>query len=67
MARGEVSSGSLLLQSSTPGRYVEAPLVAAAMPVTPMKWNSTRSSTIKGGNCPRKRDIVPCGAAVIGR
>ncbi len=29
VARGEVSSGSLLLQSSTPGRYVEAPLVAA--------------------------------------
>ena len=29
VAKGEVSSGSLLLQSSTPGRYVEAPLVAA--------------------------------------
>ena len=29
VSKGEVSSGSLLLQSSTPGRYVEAPLVAA--------------------------------------
>ena len=29
VGKGEVSSGSLLLQSSTPGRYVEAPLVAA--------------------------------------
>ena len=29
VAKSEVSSGSLLLQSSTPGRYVEAPLVAA--------------------------------------
>ena len=29
IGKGEVSSGSLLLQSSTPGRYVEAPLVAA--------------------------------------
>lgn len=27
--KNEVSSGALLLQSSTPGRYVEAPLVAA--------------------------------------
>jgi len=31
VARSEVSSGSLLLQSSTPGRYVEAPLVAAGV------------------------------------
>jgi Ca-activated chloride channel family protein len=29
VSKGEVSSGSLLLQSSQPGRYVEAPLVAA--------------------------------------
>jgi Ca-activated chloride channel homolog len=29
VTKGEVSSGSLLLQSSQPGRYVEAPLVAA--------------------------------------
>ena len=29
VSKGEVSSGSLLLQSATPGRYVEAPLVAA--------------------------------------
>lgn len=29
ISKAEVSSGSLLLQSSTPGRYVEAPLVAA--------------------------------------
>ncbi|HOZ28854.1 MAG TPA: marine proteobacterial sortase target protein [Hyphomonadaceae bacterium] len=29
VAKSEVSSGSLLLQSSVPGRYVEAPLVAA--------------------------------------
>ncbi len=29
VSKSEVSSGSLLLQSSTPGRYVEAPLVAA--------------------------------------
>lgn len=29
VSKAEVSSGSLLLQSSTPGRYVEAPLVAA--------------------------------------
>ena len=29
VSKNEVSSGSLLLQSSTPGRYVEAPLVAA--------------------------------------
>lgn len=29
VGKNEVSSGSLLLQSSTPGRYVEAPLVAA--------------------------------------
>lgn len=29
VSKTEVSSGSLLLQSSTPGRYVEAPLVAA--------------------------------------
>jgi Ca-activated chloride channel family protein len=29
VSKAEVSSGSLLLQSATPGRYVEAPLVAA--------------------------------------
>jgi len=29
VSKGEVSSGSLLLQSAQPGRYVEAPLVAA--------------------------------------
>ena len=29
VSKAEVSSGSLLLQSSTPGRYIEAPLVAA--------------------------------------
>ena len=29
VSKSEVSSGSLLLQSSVPGRYVEAPLVAA--------------------------------------
>ncbi|HEV7692190.1 MAG TPA: VIT domain-containing protein, partial [Hyphomonadaceae bacterium] len=29
IGKGEVSSGSLLIASSTPGRYVEAPLVAA--------------------------------------
>lgn len=29
IAKGEVSSGSLLLRSAEPGRYVEAPLVAA--------------------------------------
>ncbi len=29
VSKSEVSSGSLLLQSATPGRYVEAPLVAA--------------------------------------
>lgn len=29
VSKQEVSSGSLLLQSATPGRYVEAPLVAA--------------------------------------
>ena len=29
ISKAEVSSGSLLLQSATPGRYVEAPLVAA--------------------------------------
>ena len=29
VAKSEVSWGSLLLQSSVPGRYVEAPLVAA--------------------------------------
>jgi Ca-activated chloride channel family protein len=29
VSKGEVSSGSLLLQSATPGRYVEAPMVAA--------------------------------------
>ncbi len=29
VSKGEVSSGSLLIASSTPGRYVEAPLVAA--------------------------------------
>ena len=29
VSKAEVSSGSLLLQSSMPGRYVEAPLVAA--------------------------------------
>lgn len=29
VGKNEISSGSLLLQSSTPGRYVEAPLVAA--------------------------------------
>lgn len=31
VSKGEVSSGSLLLQSATPGRYVEAPLVAASV------------------------------------
>jgi Ca-activated chloride channel homolog len=29
VSKAEVSSGSLLLQSATPGRYIEAPLVAA--------------------------------------
>jgi Ca-activated chloride channel family protein len=34
VTKGEVSSGSLLLASSTPGRYVEAPLVAAHVDMT---------------------------------
>ena len=34
VSKADVSSGSLLLQSSTPGRYVEAPLVAADVKMT---------------------------------